>query len=554
MLTGHAKAPMPATSCARALALLAAALCAPASGGASPAPAGAAPCALARSLGDSMVLQHSRAVVHGFASPGAAVNVSLDGAPVGSATAAAGSGLWRVALPPTPPSLAPRAIDVACSTGERLALRDVLFGHVLLNAGQSNACFTVEQALNASAEAADSARLGAGLRVATVAHEQADAPAPDLPGGLMQPWARVAPAALLGGNFSFFSAVGYFAARGIFEALGAREPVGVITSCVSGTPIQAWSGPGAAAACARTPPPAGQLGYGVLYNAMVAPFTAGPTGFSQILWTQGENNADQPDYFACALPALIADWRLRLAQPALPFAFYLLAPWVKSGSNLTALPLTRLAQLHNATSLANVGVAPAHDLGDPGTPWPGHPRLKQAVGARFAAVALAGAAFNRSDASGPWLAPRFESSALSADGRSVTISFAASGLASACGGRLELNASVACPTASGVPAAVCEAFAVQDAAGAWVASAADGSGAGPLAVALGADGASLVLTLPASSPAPARASRAFFSDWPVVTLRNCAGLPALPWLEPADAGGERRRDFAGGLRRGLTGN
>ena len=517
-------------------------------------------------VGDSVGM-----VVHGRAST---VRVSLDGAPVGEATAAAASGLWRLALPPTPPALAPRALAFACSTGEQLALADVLFGHVLLNAGQSNACFTVGQAMNASAEAADSSRFASGLRVATVAHTHADAPQLELPDGLMQAWTPVSAAALEGGNFSYQSAVGYFAARGIFSALGEREPVGVITSCVSGTPIQAWSSTDAEAACDGTLPEPGQLPYNSLFNSMLAPFAVAPSevplpprrlpfgrgaytprhsphpshprlpwhsrlpapvaAFSQVLWTQGEDNADQPAYYSCALPAFIADLRAKLAQPTLPFAFYLLAPWVKSGANFSALPLTRLAQLFNTSTLVNVAVAPAHDLGDPSTPWPGHPRFKQAVGARFAAVALAGAAFNAS-ASPPWLAPRFESSSLSADGRAVTVSFASSGLAASCGGRLVLNLSVACPTAEGVPAAVCEGFAVQDADGAWVAAATDGSGAGPLSVALGDDGASVVLTLPPSAPAPARMSRGFFADWPVVTLRNCAGWPALPWLAAADA-------------------
>jgi sialate O-acetylesterase len=461
----------------------------------------------------------------------------MDGTLVGTATAGAGAGVWRLALPPTPPALTPHALSFACSTGEQLALGDVLFGHLILNSGQSNSCFTVEQSLNATAEAADAARLGAGLRVATIAHTHGDAPTQDLPDGLMQPWTRVSAQALLGGNFSFFSAVGFFAARGIFEALGGTEPVGVLTSCVSGTPIQAWSSPQAEAACDGTPPEPGQLGWGTLWNTMLAPLTVAPTGISQFLWTQGENNADQPAFYACALPAFIADLRAQLLQPTLPAAIYLLAPWVKSGTNFTALPLTRLAQLRGAAALDGVSIAPAHDLGDPTTPWPGHPRLKQAVGARFAAVALAGAAFNASGRGAPWLAPRFKSSSVSADGRSITVAFAAASLAPSCGGRLLLNLSVACPTAQGVPGEVCEAFAVQDASGVWVASASDGSGAGPLGVALGADGTSLVLTLPASAAAPARASRGYFADWPVVSLRNCAGLPALPWLEPVGAAG-----------------
>lgn len=38
------------------------------------------------------------------------------------------------------------------------------------------------------------------------------------------------------------------------------------------------------------------------------------------------------DYYSCALPALIADWRTKFQQPELAFGAILLAPWTNDGS------------------------------------------------------------------------------------------------------------------------------------------------------------------------------------------------------------------------------
>jgi hypothetical protein len=50
----------------------------------------------------------------------------------------------------------------------------------------------------------------------------------------------------------------------------------------------------------------------------------------------------------------------------------------------------------------------------------------------------------------------------------------------------------------------------------------------PTLQAIGTGGASLILTV-ANTTLAANATQGSYSPWPVVTLYNSAGLPALPW-------------------------
>ena len=80
------------------------------------------------------------------------------------------------------------------------------------------------------------------------------------------------------------------------------------------------------------------------FNALIAPLTVGPLRIKGVVWyqvrsqreqssthavtlqsvriiMQGENNVAQggPEYYSCALPALMADWRAQFKQPDLFF-------------------------------------------------------------------------------------------------------------------------------------------------------------------------------------------------------------------------------------------
>eukprot|EP01045_Picozoa_sp_COSAG04_P019619 COSAG04_NODE_1923_length_5214_cov_2.101642_2_plen_479_part_00 len=103
--------------------------------------------ALAKSLGDGMVLQRApgTARVWGFAPAGTTVVVTFKGK---NLTATADSSkVWRQALPPQPASSVPTTITFASSDGGNASLRGVLFGDVHLCSGQSNSESTAGQPL-----------------------------------------------------------------------------------------------------------------------------------------------------------------------------------------------------------------------------------------------------------------------------------------------------------------------------------------------------------------------------------------------------------------------
>jgi hypothetical protein len=200
---------------------------------------------------DHVVIQHDAPCLTGYGpAPGAAVAVtsSSDGARVAGAV---GPDLtWRVCLAPQAPG-GPWTVNATVAGLGSGALADVLFGDVWVASGQSNMAFTVKQAFNASAECAAAAAWPA-LRVMTVAQTSSPTPVPDFgPGGVRQAWAPSSPEAVCGGgDFDYFTAVGWFFGRELAAARGI--PIGVIATTVPGTNIELWSSPDALAACNST--------------------------------------------------------------------------------------------------------------------------------------------------------------------------------------------------------------------------------------------------------------------------------------------------------------
>jgi sialate O-acetylesterase len=123
----------------------------------------------------------------------------------------------------------------------------------------------------------------------------------------------------------------------------------------------------------------------VLYNGMVSPFIKLPV--KGVIWYQGENNAGRAAEYRKAMPLLINDWRRQWQQPNMPFYFVQLTSYnagngnSNKGSNWAEL---REAQAMAAT-LPNAGMAVTYDIGDAADI---HPRNKQDVGKRLAALAL----------------------------------------------------------------------------------------------------------------------------------------------------------------------
>ncbi len=123
----------------------------------------------------------------------------------------------------------------------------------------------------------------------------------------------------------------------------------------------------------------------VLYNAMIHPIEK--LAIKGAIWYQGENNAGRAVEYNQAMPLLINDWRKRWQQPAMPFYFVQLASF--NAGNGNSNQGSNWAELREAQSkaalLPNAGMAVTIDIGDAKDI---HPRNKQDVGIRLAALAL----------------------------------------------------------------------------------------------------------------------------------------------------------------------
>lgn len=123
----------------------------------------------------------------------------------------------------------------------------------------------------------------------------------------------------------------------------------------------------------------------LLFNAMVNPLI--PFAIKGAIWYQGENNAGRAYQYRKAFPLMITDWRKHWKQGDFPFYYVQLASFnagdgnSNKGSNWAELREAQTLTL----SLPNTGMAVTTDIGEPKDI---HPRNKQDVGKRLAAIAL----------------------------------------------------------------------------------------------------------------------------------------------------------------------
>lgn len=120
------------------------------------------------------------------------------------------------------------------------------------------------------------------------------------------------------------------------------------------------------------------------YNAMINSII--PYAIKGVLWYQGETNAGRAAQYETAFPLMIKDWRSRWKND-FPFYFVQLATYTTAGNNSNEgsdWAELREAQLRTL-SLQHTGMAVTTDIG---TPDDIHPRNKQDVGKRLAAIAL----------------------------------------------------------------------------------------------------------------------------------------------------------------------
>jgi sialate O-acetylesterase len=124
----------------------------------------------------------------------------------------------------------------------------------------------------------------------------------------------------------------------------------------------------------------------LLFNAMINPLL--PYAIKGALWYQGETNASRAYQYRKALPLMITDWRSHWQQGDFPFYIVQLASWRASNGNSQNGGST-WAELREAQamtlSLPSTGMAVTLDIGDSVDI---HPKDKQDVGKRLAAIAL----------------------------------------------------------------------------------------------------------------------------------------------------------------------
>lgn len=261
---------------------------------------------------------------------------------------------------------------------------------------QSNMQFSLNTAFNASTYIASAAEFAASLRLLTVSRVLSRAPADDA--ALSQRWAVSSPTAVNNNKpFDIFSAECFLTGRKLLQ-MRPSVPIGLISSCWSGSMIQPWMSPAALAACPAAQAKGSESPFqdSMMFNAMIAPLRR--LKLSAVLWHQGEENSGNPVEYSCFFKSMISDWRATFGLPELPFSFVQLQP-------CGIPPAQRYAQAA-ALELKNVRMATAVDLLDPGAPntqpcpqpapdqHPGclnpngmcHSRWKAEVGERLAAV------------------------------------------------------------------------------------------------------------------------------------------------------------------------
>ena len=384
---------------------------------------------------DNAVLQRDKPIpVWGTAAPGESVTVAFAGnTAVATANAA---GKWRVDLPARPANSTPA--DLVIKGRNTVTLANVVVGDVWIASGQSNMEFPVKVSCDGPLDIAASENFPL-IRQVRIKKTVADAPASDV--GIERSTWQIAGPATTGD----FTAVGYFFALDLHQIL--HVPVGIISSNLGGTPIEAWINPDAyktvpdeaarvqsrwakglaeysankakfeanhaawkeeqaAAKASNIPftkrepyPPQGGPGHphtpSGLYNGMIHPLV--PYALRGVIWYQGESNAGLHKEYRALFPAMITGWRKEFGQGDFPFYWVQLANYQSPVD--TSWAFLREAQTQTL-ALPNTGQAVIIDLGNVRDI---HPRDKRDVGRRLARLALAREYHQKIPDSGPIL-------------------------------------------------------------------------------------------------------------------------------------------------------
>ena len=156
----------------------------------------------------------------------------------------------------------------------------------------------------------------------------------------------------------------------------------------------------------------------LLFNAMVNPLI--PFAMEGVIWYQGESNAGRAYQYSKAFPLMINDWRSRWNEGDFPFYFVQLASFnAANGDSKNGSSWAELRESQTKTlSLPNTGMAVTTDIGNPTNI---HPKDKQDVGKRLAAIAF----HNVYGENNVYSGPMYQS--MKINGNKITISFTHTG-------------------------------------------------------------------------------------------------------------------------------
>lgn len=350
---------------------------------------------LADALQSNMVVQQNKAFrIWGTANAGDKVSISADWMS-NSITVIANQQGDFLAIIDVPAAkigdFTPHQISVQ-TQGEKLSLENLLIGDLWFCSGQSNMQFSVKDMIGA-AEVINKANQP-HIRLLSVGLNFSATPI----GTFSGKWQECTT-----DRVKDFSAVGYSFGKKLYDELNI--PIGLIFSGIGASGVQAYipqeelSGnpllnhtylkPYLESSKSKEKIDGGFSFEKVvrpylLYNALIHPFAN--LSIKGFCWYQGEANHMERESYVEATQTMIKSWRHNFKQGDLPFYYVQIAPYFheKEDDKLAYDAFFREAQakiasLNNTAMVSTMDVGEAKDL---------HPKNKQPIGLRLAAVAL----------------------------------------------------------------------------------------------------------------------------------------------------------------------
>jgi len=344
-------------------------------------------------FGDHMVLQTSDengvgAVLSGISNPDETITITFSPATPSGQTKFTGraddDGYWRLTI--NEGSSGPFTITLTSDSNiVGFKYEDAYFGDVYLCSGQSNMQFPVHLLANKTDEINNANY--PNIRLYNVNAWGNNKPVPPMKwapnpytniNGTV-PWRLTTP-----DSVQDFSAVCYVTARKIMEHHTQGRAIGLVESCIGGTPIQAWTPRRGLYKCQMNPDypvsdqsDTAQSGWeqpSTLYNQMIAPFNN--ASFRAVMWYQGEANMDEGfalayEEYECLFRNLINEWREDFKDVLLPFFFVQISACGSGSEYNWRWNAIRTAQARVEENTVNTGMALAFDRGFHGihSPW-----------------------------------------------------------------------------------------------------------------------------------------------------------------------------------------